>query len=286
MQPILPYALLMCSIVAMWLPVSFLTKRFKLSHLLLLLAATAGLIYGILNLFGLAIVVTSIIVLLLRDRINNNTLFITITFIVSSLFFLHRLPGFNNYLLIPATVISENGIPYALRLNFDKALVGIFILGFYDELARDGKAWLEILKGFALTGIPTIGAVITLALAIGYIRFEPKVVSFLPIWMAVNLLFVCVAEEAFFRRLIQGNLSRKMNFKGGKTVALLVASLIFGLGHCGGGLKYALIATLAGIGYGYAYHKTKRIETSILVHFGLNLVHICCFTYPALSSAL
>ncbi|NLW46303.1 MAG: CPBP family intramembrane metalloprotease [Firmicutes bacterium] len=50
-------------------------------------------------------------------------------------------------------------------------------------------------------------------------------------------------------------------------------------------MKYVFIAALAGIGYGYAYHKTQRIETGILVHFALNLVHICCFTYPALSSA-
>lgn len=285
MLPILPYALLMCSIVAIWLPVSFLTKRFTLSHLLLLLAAVSGLISGVLDLIGLAIVVTIIIALLQRDRINNNALFITITFIVSSLFFLHRLPGFNNYRLIPETVISENGIPFAMYLNFDKALVGIFILSFYNELAAGVKPWLEIIKGFALTGVPTIIAAITLALALGYIRFEPKTISFLPMWMAVNLLFVCVAEEAFFRRLIQGNLSKKMNFKGGKIVALLAASLIFGLGHFGGGLKYVIIATLAGIGYGYAYHKTQRIESSILVHFALNLVHICFFTYPALSSA-
>ena len=285
MLPILAYALLMCSIIAMWLPVSFFTKSLKLSHLLLLLAAVAGLIFGVLSLLGLATVVTIIIVLLQRDRINNNALFIIITFIVSSLSFLHRLPGFNNYPLIPETVISENGIPFALYLNFDKALAGIFILSFYNEFAMGVKPWLEIIKGTALTGVPTIIAVVALALALGYIRFEPKTVSFLPMWMAVNLLFVCVAEEAFFRRLIQGNLSEKMNFKGGKIIALLVASLIFGLGHCGGGLKYVIIATLAGIGYGYAYHKTQRIETSILVHFALNLVHICFFTYPALSSA-
>ncbi|NLY75430.1 MAG: CPBP family intramembrane metalloprotease [Firmicutes bacterium] len=285
MRPILPYALLMGSIIAMWLPVSLFTKNFKLSHLLLLLAAAAGLIYEILDLTGLATVMTVIIVLLLRNRIDNNALFITITFIVSVLFFLHRLPGFNNYLFIPATVISKNGIPYAMRLNFDKALAGFFILNFYDELARGVKPWLEIIKAAALTGVPTITAAVTLALALGYIRFEPKTVSFLPIWMAVNLLFVCVPEEAFFRRLIQGNLSRKLNFKGGKIAALFVASFIFGLGHYGGGLRYALIATVAGIGYGFAYHKTQRIETGILVHFALNLVHICFFTYPALSSA-
>ena len=172
-----------------------------------------------------------------------------------------------------------------MYLNFDKALVGIFILSFYNELAAGVKTWLEIIKGASIIGVPTIIPAITLALALGYIRFEPKILSFLPMWMAVNLLLVCVAEEAFFRRLIQGNLSKILNFKGGRILALLVASLIFGLGHFGGGLKYVIIATPAGIGYGYAYHKTQRIETGILIHFALNLVHICFFTYPALSSA-
>lgn len=44
-----------------------------------------------------------------------------------------------------------------------------------------------------------------------------------------------------------------------------------------------LFATIAGIAYGYAYVKTKRIETSILVHFNFNLAHFIFFTYPVLS---
>ena len=50
--------------------------------------------------------------------------------------------------------------------------------------------------------------------------------------------------------------------------------------HIGGGIAYAALATLAGIGYGAAYHVTQRVEASLLVHFALNLAHLLLFTYP------
>ncbi len=279
------YAFLMLSIIAMWFPGSLFKNNFRLSHLLLLITAGLGFFFQLLNLYGLAFVVVLIIVLLNRNRIRNNAIFIPIALIITSLLLLHKLPGFINYKLISETVISKNAIPFTMFLNFDKALAGIFILSFYNEFASGFKEWSKIFKGVILIGIPTIILVVAVAVVTGYIVFEPKIVSFLPIWMVVNLLFVCVAEEAYFRRLIQGNLIKAINFKSGALIAILVTSIIFGIGHIAGGLKYVIAATLAGIGYGYAYHKTKRIETGILVHFALNLVHICLLTYPALNSA-
>jgi uncharacterized protein len=63
-------------------------------------------------------------------------------------------------------------------------------------------------------------------------------------------------------------------------VALLVASALFGLAHFGGGWLYVIAATLAGLGYGWAYLRTKRIEASMFVHFALNATHFLFFTYP------
>ena len=42
-----------------------------------------------------------------------------------------------------------------------------------------------------------------------------------------------------------------------------------------------MFATIAGIGYGWVFWRTNRIEASILSHFLLNAAHILCFTYPA-----
>jgi membrane protease YdiL (CAAX protease family) len=45
-----------------------------------------------------------------------------------------------------------------------------------------------------------------------------------------------------------------------------------------------LLATVAGLFYGAAYLRTRRIEGAILTHFALNAVHFLAFTYPALAS--
>lgn len=62
----------------------------------------------------------------------------------------------------------------------------------------------------------------------------------------------------------------------------LVQAALFGVGHYKGGIPYVIFASIAGLFYGYAYDKTKRIESAVVVHFGLNLTHFLFFSYPAL----
>ena len=64
--------------------------------------------------------------------------------------------------------------------------------------------------------------------------------------------------------------------------ALAVAAGLFGLAPAAGGPAYVALATVAGVGYGWIYQKTSRIEASMLTHFALNTVHFLGFTYPAL----
>jgi membrane protease YdiL (CAAX protease family) len=47
-------------------------------------------------------------------------------------------------------------------------------------------------------------------------------------------------------------------------------------------VAYVALSTIAGLFYGFAYWKTKRIEASMLVHFGTNAIHFFAFSYPAL----
>lgn len=57
---------------------------------------------------------------------------------------------------------------------------------------------------------------------------------------------------------------------GGWTIfAISASAVLFGLAHFGGGATYVVAATLAGLGYALAYHRTQRIETAMAVHFGL-----------------
>jgi membrane protease YdiL (CAAX protease family) len=48
-------------------------------------------------------------------------------------------------------------------------------------------------------------------------------------------------------------------------------------------LALVLLATIAGLFYGAAYLRTRRIEGAILTHFALNAAHFLAFTYPALA---
>jgi membrane protease YdiL (CAAX protease family) len=66
--------------------------------------------------------------------------------------------------------------------------------------------------------------------------------------------------------------------------SLLMTYVLFGLAHFSGGLEYAFVAGLAGIGYGVAYWTTGRLEASIITHFLLNLIHLVFFTYPMLAA--
>ncbi len=195
----------------------------------------------------------------------------------------HLAPGFNNWKIVSQVQLSPNSIPYSTYLNFDKTLIGFFILLWGIQLARTKEDWQKIIK----TTLPVfaLGAVVMLpaSYSLGYIRWDLKVPSFLALWAAKNLLFTCVAEEALFRGFIQKEFLRIFQDKPwGVPVAIFIASLLFGLDHFWGGPKYVLLATLAGLFYGTAFYKTGRIESSILFHFSLNLAHIIFFSYPAL----
>ena len=121
-----------------------------------------------------------------------------------------------------------------------------------------------------------------LATAAEFVSWDPKWPAILAVWLPANLFLTCVAEETFFRGLLQRNLARALRGRvpAPALAALLVAAVAFGVAHVAGGATYVLLATLAGVGYGAAYHLTGRVEASILVHYTLNLAHLVLFTYP------
>jgi len=201
---------------------------------------------------------------------------------------MHLLPGFHNYLLLDRVVLSSGAAPFTLYLNFDKTLVGIFIVGLCGQpLLRQGKQWAEALRR-AVAIVPIhIALVAAGAAAIGYLTWQPKwdPVYFIR-WAPVNLFFVCLSEEAFFRGFIQRELSTALRgTRFGAVIAVAVSAGLFGLAHFAGGMSYVVLATAAGIGYAIVYQRTRSIEMSMLAHFALNTVHFLLFTYPAIKAS-
>lgn len=200
---------------------------------------------------------------------------------------MHLLPGFHNYILLKDWVLSSGAVPYTMYVNFDKTLVGVFIIGLCGQpLLRQGKQWAEASRR-AVAIVPIhIALVAAGAAAIGYLTWQPKwdSVAFVR-WAPVNLFFVCLSEEAFFRGFIQRELGAALRgTRFGAATAVVVSAGLFGLAHFGGGVSYVVLAAAAGLGYAIVYQRTRSIEMSMLAHFALNTVHFLLFTYPALQS--
>jgi membrane protease YdiL (CAAX protease family) len=197
---------------------------------------------------------------------------------------LHRLPGFHNVRVIDAVKFTPDARPFTLYLNYDKTLIGLFVLGWLHTRIARLRDWKTMLITWLPLTVALIVLLMGLSLTIGYVRFAPKLPAEAWLWLAVNLLFTCTAEEALFRGFIQAQLQRLWASKrGGSILALIVASTLFGLAHFWGGWSYVVLATVAGFGYGWIYQRTQRIEASTLAHFALNTTHFFLFTYPTLA---
>jgi uncharacterized protein len=206
--------------------------------------------------------------------------------VIGLLLGMHLLPGFHNFLLLDRVVLSPGAVPYTLYLNFDKTFVGIFILGLcHQPLLTHAKQWAEAARR-AVAIVPIHIALVAVgAAAIGYLTWQPKWVPQFLLWAPVNLFFVCLSEEAFFRGFIQRELSAALRgARAGAAIAVGISAGLFGLAHFGGGVSYVVLAAAAGLGYALVYQRTRSIEMSMLAHFALNTVHFLLFTYPALQS--
>jgi membrane protease YdiL (CAAX protease family) len=213
-----------------------------------------------------------------------SALFLGILAIGFGLFGMHPLPNFDNLLILSRVHVSQNAIPFSLYLNFDKTIVGIFILGFLHQRISTKQEWKDLFRNMIPKALVLTFIILCLSLSIGFGRFDFKISYILLIWLPTNLLFVCLAEEAFFRGFIQKYLAQSLqNISYGNGIAIAVASFLFGLSHFTGGPIYILLSTIAGFGYGCIYFKAQKIEASILAHFFLNTIHILFFTYPALA---
>ena len=201
---------------------------------------------------------------------------------------LHVMPGFNNPIVISQVVLGPGAVPYTKYLNFDKAVAGLFLLGIYaPELVARGKGLANVgayVREFTWRFAVLVAVVVALSLAVGFVRWDPKMPLWFPVWAWSMLFLTALPEEALFRGVIQTSLGRRLGGTRRATIgAMLIAGLLFGLAHAGGGTTYVALATVAGIGYGWIYAALRSLGAAIAAHFCLNVIHFLCFTYPALA---
>jgi len=171
------------------------------------------------------------------------------------------LPGFNNYEYLSSVTLSAKAASFDIWFNWDKSMFGLFVLGLVlqRKLIRNRKDALTVIKSCFPISLGGILAIYAVGLLLGYssldLTFDPV---FLP-WAVKNVVFTVLAEEAFFRGIIQNQLARRLNGH----IAVVIAGILFGLAHIGGGMYYVFLSSMAGILYGHTYRVTGRIEAPI-----------------------
>ncbi|WP_043310182.1 CPBP family intramembrane glutamic endopeptidase [Pseudomonas sp. ML96] len=189
----------------------------------------------------------------------------------------HLLPGFEPTLLWPARQISIDAPPYALRLSWDKLLLGLVLLAWWLgrqplPARRPGAA--------VLVGIATLLAVPLLALGLGLVGWQPKWPQQLWLWLAVNLGVAVLAEELLFRAWLQAALVERWGNAGG----IVLSALLFGAAHIPFSPLFAVVAAVAGLGYGLVFHLSGRLWPALLLHGAVNALHVLLLSYPLRSA--
>ena len=135
-----------------------------------------------------------------------------------------------------------------------------------------GSGWALNIFGslalFALIAIP-------LGIRIHFIAYAPRVSewkTFVPLAIGI-LFFTAWPEELLFRGLLQNLMSRASN---NEYVGWIAASILFGFSHITNlgfpNWRYVLLASIAGLFYGWTWRKTGSIFASALVHGGVDVL--------------
>jgi len=110
---------------------------------------------------------------------------------------------------------------------------------------------------------------VPLGIAIHFVKFDPGAAHWrtLPLALVGILAFTAWPEEFLFRGLLQNLLRKSLHSENAGWIA---ASVLFGLSHILHGRfpnwRYVLLATLAGLFYGFTWRKTGSIFPAAIVH--------------------
>lgn len=258
-----------------------LTKK-SYWQLPLILTFIAAIAFNVLTPIGAAIIISGLVIAYFTAQQHNKLLIYighsaVILWLIGLV--LHLYPGINNLLVLDQVASGPLSRPFTLYFNIDKPMLIFALLLLVPNIVSNNQYnW----RSFSLSRYQKsiiCGGLITLPLlawALNLVQPELTLPSWWWIFAMNNLIFTCVAEEVLFRGYIQGFLCQRLT----PSIAIIIASVLFGLAHFSGGPLFIIIATLAGILYGLSYYWTRKITIAIVVHFAFNLLHLVFFTYP------
>lgn len=260
-------------------PASVNRQRLDLTlplHLRLMLPAlclASGFALGYIQLSGLAAGAALGALLLYGDKYLPSALWASLSLLACIAFAAHLVPGFSATPLWPPRQLSVDAAPYALRLSWDKLLVGVTLLAWWMGQKTPNT---PLSTGVGLTAALTLLGVPLLAWTLGLVGWQPKWPAQLWLWLAVNLGVAVLAEELLFRGLLQSRLVSWL----GAWAGIGLTTLLFAAVHVPFSPLFALVAGIAGLGYGLIFHFSGRISLAIALHGAVNLLHLLLLSYP------
>ena len=97
---------------------------------------------------------------------------------------------------------------------------------------------------------------------------------------ARDVLAMVLAEELLFRAWLQPMLVARLGVARG----IALTALLFGAAHLPFSPLFALVAGVAGLGYGLVFHLSGRLWPALLLHAAVNLTHLLLLSYPLRSA--
>jgi membrane protease YdiL (CAAX protease family) len=281
------FAALTLALVALWAPRLSASPHAALVWTLpCAVAAAFALDGGLIDVRALVVLLCFAVACAAAKRAGGGAIAIAmhaVVFAACAALFLHRVPGVDNPRLVADVVLGPGSMPYSKYLNFDKGIAGLFLLGLYAPDQPAGDEGCRHVLGFLCRFTIVAAVVMCLSLALGYVRWDPKLPSWWPLWTWSMVFLTALPEEALFRGVVLPFIARRL---GGTdraaTAAVVIAGMLFGAAHLAGGPLAVALASVAGIGYGWIYVSTRSIGAAIAVHTGVNAIHFVFFSYPAL----
>ena len=175
-------------------------------------------------------------------------------------------------------------LEFTLYANLAKALAGYVIIIWLWSSYGLGRRKRRVPTALLIGG--GILAILCAARFIFQIGWQPKLPDGILWFVLINVGVTVVAEEAFFRLLLQDGLAKLALTVGAKKTraaqwsAAAVATLIFALAHAPITHPLFWLFLLAGGVYALEYEYTGRFSAAIATHFGVNILHFTLLEYP------
>lgn len=209
----------------------------------------------------------------------SDSLLWLITLLLGFFIAIYRPAGFSYPRLSDFGALYPGGGDFTLHLNTAKAIGGYLVLLWLFS-PRNSRGKIMPLLPSLLIAAGGIIVILSAGVAVG-LTIIPKFPAGIAYFVLANLLVTVVAEEAFFRLLLQ---NRIMLMLGGGRVGILVsisiAALIFALSHTTKLGPAFLLFFIAGMVYAGTYALTRRFSAALFVHFGTNICHLLLLEYP------